>query len=58
MAGGKRYVPIDLERSISNNEAEYNYDDAYKNKYSLQLGQIRDFFEKKNKKSAQIRNFL
>ncbi|MBP6427518.1 MAG: TonB-dependent receptor [Bacteroidia bacterium] len=34
VAGGKRYVPIDLERSISNNEAEYNYDEAYKNKYS------------------------
>lgn len=34
LAGGKRYVPIDLDRSISNNEAEYNYDEAYSNKYS------------------------
>ena len=34
MAGGKRYIPIDLERSIISSESEYNYDEAYKNKYS------------------------
>lgn len=34
MAGGKRYIPVDLEKSILNNEAEYNFVEAYKNKYS------------------------
>ena len=34
MAGGKRYVPINLAESIANSEAEYDYTDAYVNKYN------------------------
>ncbi|HQW22042.1 MAG TPA: TonB-dependent receptor [Bacteroidia bacterium] len=34
LAGGKRYIPIDLEASIVSNETEYNYENAYENKYS------------------------
>ena len=32
-AGGKRYVPIDLEASIPANETIYDWDQAYENKY-------------------------
>jgi len=32
-AGGKRYIPIDLERSIEENFTTYNWDKAYENKY-------------------------
>ncbi|MBK8585387.1 MAG: TonB-dependent receptor [Bacteroidetes bacterium] len=34
LAGGKRYIPINLEASIVSNETEYNYENAYENKYS------------------------
>jgi len=34
MAGGKRYIPIDLNESIANNETTYDYSHAYENKYS------------------------
>ena len=32
-AGGKRYVPINLEESIKQYKTVYNYDEAYENKY-------------------------
>jgi len=32
-AGGKRYVPIDLEASKISNSTEYDWDNAYDNKY-------------------------
>ncbi len=33
-AGGKRYIPIDLKKSIAKNEAVYDYDNAYKSKFN------------------------
>jgi hypothetical protein len=32
-AGGKRYIPLDLEASIENYQAEYDYSRAYEKKY-------------------------
>lgn len=32
-AGGKRYIPINVEKSIANNQTEYNFQEAYQNKY-------------------------
>lgn len=33
-AGGKRYVPVDVEKSIANGTTEYDYSQAYDKKYS------------------------
>ncbi len=33
MAGGKRYVPIDLDASIASNTTEYDWDKAYEQQY-------------------------
>ncbi len=32
-AGGKRYIPIDIEKSIKTNFTEYNWSKAYENKF-------------------------
>ncbi len=34
LAGGKRYVPINLEESAKQNKTVYDWDNAYKNRYS------------------------
>ena len=34
MAGGKRYIPINLDASIANNEVQYDYENAYADQYS------------------------
>ena len=31
--GGKRYIPIDIDKSIVSNSTEYDWDNAYENKY-------------------------
>ncbi len=32
-SGGKRYVPIDIDKSIAENTTQLDWDNAYKNKY-------------------------
>ena len=33
LAGGKRYIPVDLEQSLYSGSTEYNYNEVYENKY-------------------------
>ncbi len=53
-AGGKRYVPIDLEESIANNYTSYDWDKAYEDKYDNYFRvDVRIGFKMNKKKFSQ-----
>jgi len=53
-AGGKRYIPIDLERSGLEGHAVYDYDNAYKNKYADYFrSDLKIGFKRNGKKTTQ-----
>ncbi|MCX7862698.1 MAG: TonB-dependent receptor [Bacteroidales bacterium] len=53
-AGGKRYVPIDLERSKLNGEVYYDFTKAYENKFNDYFKlDVRIGYKRNGKKSTQ-----
>jgi len=54
LAGGRRFVPINLEKSIAEHETVYNWEDAWKNKHNSYFRTDLRFGLKKNgKKTSQ-----
>lgn len=54
MAGGRRYIPINLERSKEEGEARYNIDEAFENRYQdYRRFDIKVGLRQNNKKYTQ-----
>jgi hypothetical protein len=57
-AGGKRYIPIDIESSIATGEAVYDYSRAYSNKYKDYFRtDLRIAYRKNSKRISQEWSF-
>jgi len=53
-AGGKRYIPIDLDKSGVAGQAVYDYDNAYKNKYADYFrSDLKIGYKRNGKKTTQ-----